>query len=227
MTSTAGKNEIWNSGTFDSMRRKLIPSFDLIYSTGVYAVVETVPSRARVLDLGAGTGLLGGAILERLPEAELVLVDHSDAMLAKARERFAGNPRVTIEVADMKDPLPQGPFDAVVSGLAIHHLTHAEKEDLFRRIHEVLTPDGVFVNVEQLAGPNARIEAMYDAQHEAHVQRSECPPDEWAAGRERMKLDICATTEMQLEWLRKVGFSQVDILAKDWRYGTYAAWKAA
>ncbi|MFC7548722.1 class I SAM-dependent methyltransferase [Plantactinospora sp. GCM10030261] len=218
--------EIWNSGTFDVMRRKLIPSFDLIYSSGVHAVVETVPANARILDLGAGTGLLGGAILDRLPDAELVLVDHSDAMLAKARERFAGNPRVTVEVGDIRDPLPAGPFDAVVSGLAIHHLTHEGKQNLFQRIREVLTPQGVFVNVEQLAGPTPAVEAMYDLQHEAHVQRMDCPPDEWAAGRERMKLDICATLEDQLEWLRKAGFGQVDCLAKDWRFGTYAAWVA-
>lgn len=225
--TTAKKPEIWNSSTFDSMRRKLIPSFDLIYASGVHAVVETVPERARILDLGAGTGLLGGALLERLPEAELVLVDHSSVMLEKARERFADNPRVTIQVADMKDPLPQGPFDAVVSGLAIHHLTHAEKEDLFRRIHQVLTPQGIFVNVEQFCGPNTAVDAMYDYQHEAHVQREQCPPDEWEAGKERMKIDICATLEMQFEWLRKVGFSHVDCLAKDWRYGTYAAWVAS
>jgi tRNA (cmo5U34)-methyltransferase len=225
--TTDTKPEIWNSGTFDVMRRKLIPSFDLIYASGVRAVVGTVPKNARILDLGAGTGLLGGAILDQLPEAELTLVDHSAAMLAKARERFADNPRVNVLVRDILDPLPAGPFDAVVSGLAIHHLTHEEKQDLFRRIHEALTPQGIFVNVEQLAGPNPLIEAMYDAEHEAHVQRSECPPDEWAAGRERMKLDICATLEDQLEWLRKAGFKQVDCLAKDWRFGTYAAWAAA
>ncbi|MFJ9742390.1 class I SAM-dependent methyltransferase [Streptomyces sp. NPDC101166] len=225
--TTTGKPEIWNSSTFDSMRRKLIPSFDLIYASGVYAVVQSVPKQARILDLGAGTGLLGGALLEQLPEAELVLVDHSSAMLQKARERFADNPRVSIQVADMKDPLPEGPFDAVVSGLAIHHLTHAEKEDLFRRIHQALTPRGVFVNVEQFCGPNAAVDVMYDHQHEAHVQREQCPPDEWEAGKERMKIDICATLEMQMEWLRKVGFSHVDCLAKDWRYGTYAAWMSA
>src|SRR5690606_18192668 len=101
------------------------------------------------------------------------------------------------------------------------------KRDIFQRIRRVLTAQGLFVNVEQLAGPNPQIEAMYDFQHESHVQRSECPPDEWAAGRERMKLDICATLESQLEWLRKAGFQQVDCLAKDWRFGTYAAWVAA
>ncbi|MDG4859420.1 methyltransferase domain-containing protein [Streptomyces sp. T-3] len=227
MTTETTTSEIWNAETFDLMRRNLIPSFDLIYDSAVHAVVGTVPARARILDLGAGTGLLGGAVLRRLPQAELTLVDHSSAMLEKAHQRFAGNSRVTSRVADMLDPLPAGPFHAVVSGLAIHHLEHAAKQDLFRRIRDVLVPGGIFVNVEQLAGPDEAVETIYDQLHEAHVLRSECPADEWAAGRERMKLDICADLESQLAWLRQAGFAQVDCLAKDWRFGTYAAWAAA
>jgi tRNA (cmo5U34)-methyltransferase len=186
-----------------------------------------VPQRARVLDLGAGTGLLAAAVLCRLPTAEVVLVDRSEAMLEQARRRFADDARVQMRVAELADPLPRGPFDAVVSGLAIHHMPHEGKRDLFRRVREVLSADGVFVNVEQLAAPDAMVEAMYDERHEEHVQASACPAEEWAAGRERMKLDICAGLDVQLDWLRGAGFARVDCLAKDWRFGTYAAWVAA
>lgn len=228
MTNTKNvRPEIWNSTTYDAMRRKLIPSFDLLYDSAVHAVIATVPARARILDLGAGTGLLGAAVLRRLPEAELLLLDHSEAMLDKARQRFVAEPRVSVVVSDMKDPLPEGTFDAVISALAIHHLTHAEKKNLFKRIRKILTPGGTFVNVEQIAAPTSALEMTYDHLHEAHVLASECPVDEWAAGRERMKLDICADLASQLEWLRKAGFSHVDCLAKDWRFGTYAGWVAS
>jgi tRNA (cmo5U34)-methyltransferase len=218
--------ELWNPKTFDALRRQLIPSFDLLYNSAVSAVVMSVPDDARILDLGAGTGLLSAALVERLPEARLLLVDRSERMLAQAVQRFDSNDRVDTRIGDLGDPLPEGPFDAVVSGLAIHHLTHEGKQDLFKRIAGVLRPGGLFVNVEQLLAPTPELEAMYDRQHEKHVQDSGTPADEWAAGRERMKHDIPIDVETQLGWLRDAGFAQVDCLAKDWRFATYAGWTA-
>jgi len=127
----------------------------------------------------------------------------------------------------LTDELPVGPFDAVVSGLAIHHLEHEDKRDLFARIRRVLVPGGIFVNVEQLLAPSPRLEGMYDRQHEAHVHASGTSAEAWAAGRQRMTYDIPADLDSQLGWLRTAGFAQVDCLAKDWRFATYAAWNGS
>src|SRR5262249_20598639 len=53
--------------------------------------------------------------------------------------------RVSLSVARLQDPLPAGPFDLVVSALAVHHLSGAEKADLFARVAAVLAPGGRFV----------------------------------------------------------------------------------
>jgi len=217
-------NDLWDPTTFDALRRQLIPSFDLIYEAAVRTVAATVPAAPRVLDLGAGTGLLSAAILRELPEAQVVLVDRSDLMLTQARSRFASQDGVTVQTGDLTDPLPEGQFDAVVSGLAIHHLSHTGKRDLFRRIREALRPGGVFVNVEQVQGPLPHLESLYDSQHELHVIREQAPADEWTAGRERIKFDVCIDLETQLQWLRDAGFRSVDCLAKDFRFATYAGW---
>ena len=48
-------------------------------------------------------------------------------------------------MANLTDALPAGPFDVVVSALAIHHLEGPDKADLFARIAGVLRPGGRFV----------------------------------------------------------------------------------
>ncbi|MCM2389698.1 class I SAM-dependent methyltransferase [Streptomyces albipurpureus] len=221
---TVQGNDLWDPTTFDSLRRQLIPSFDLLYDSAVQTVAMSVGERPRVLDLGAGTGLLSARLLEKLPDAELTLMDRSELMLSQARGRFAAQQRVQVLVGDLVDPLPEGRFDAVVSGLAIHHLPHEEKQRLFGRIRASLNPGGVFVHVEQLLGSQPWLEKMYDRMHEAHVVRSGTPEAEWDAGRERMKFDIPIDLGTQLGWLRAAGFAEVDCLAKDWRFATYAGW---
>jgi tRNA (cmo5U34)-methyltransferase len=216
--------ELWNPATFDALRRQLIPSFDLLYDTAASVVAMSVPQNCRILDLGAGTGLLSAAVLDRVPDARMVLVDRSPGMLERAVHRFRSTDRVTTVVADLGDPLPAGPFDAIVSGLSIHHLPHEQKRALFVRIRHALAPDGLFVNVEQVLAPNSRLEELYDRQHERHVHAANTPAEEWAAGRDRMRYDICAGVDEQLEWLREAAFAVVDCLAKDWRFATYAAW---
>ena len=97
-----------------------------------------------VLDLGTGTGETLAAVLARHPGAAAVGVDKSGAMLGAARDRLAGVP-LDLRVADLTDPLPAGPFDLVVSALAVHHLAGPDKADLFARIARVLRPGGRFV----------------------------------------------------------------------------------
>lgn len=99
----------------------------------------------RILDLGAGTGETARRVLERNPHARVVLVDASAEMLAAAREALSEDRVERIVVQRLEDPLPHGPFDLVVSALAIHHLESADKRLLFQRIVKALRPGGRFV----------------------------------------------------------------------------------
>jgi tRNA (cmo5U34)-methyltransferase len=94
----------------------------------------------RFLDLGAGTGATTLRVLAVHPEASVVLLDESPPMLAAARQAL-GEAATTV-VAGLDDPLPEGPFDLVVSALAVHHLPGRAKAALFRRVVAVLSPGG-------------------------------------------------------------------------------------
>ncbi len=99
---------------------------------GEGALVEILPpAPASVLDLGCGDGRLAGLVMAaRDSIASVVAVDRSEPMLAAARARFAGDPRVAVREHDLVDPISAlGSFDVIVSGFAIHHLEHlAETE---------------------------------------------------------------------------------------------------
>ena len=98
----------------------------------------------RVLELGTGTGETALRLLERHPDATLVGLDESEAMLGAARGRLPGD-RVKLVVGRLQDPLPAGPFDLVATALCVHHLTSVQKRDLFGRVRSALRPGGRFV----------------------------------------------------------------------------------
>ena len=113
---------------YEALRRRLVPSFDAFYGAAVAALELAGRPLRRVLDLGAGTGLLARAIAREHPDCELVLLDGSPAMLEQAR-RSLGEHACYVD-ADLTATLPPGPWDAVVSALAIHHLEDPAKRDL-------------------------------------------------------------------------------------------------
>jgi tRNA (cmo5U34)-methyltransferase len=139
-------------------------------------------------------------------------------MLAVARQRLGDVPTL---VADLTDELPAGPFDAVVSALAIHHLDDAAKRDLFRRIRAVLRPGGTFVNAEQVAGPTPWHQAQYEAAHERDARALGTDDAEWEAALGRMAHDRCSSVEDQVAWLRDAGFDRVDVAFKRYRFAVY------
>ena len=138
---------------YDAQRRRLVPCFDLFYGTAVDALGLREGPIGRVLDLGAGTGLMSEAVLDALPgRRDRAARRRARRCSSTPAERLPESSIATV-VADLRDELPEGPFDAVVSALAIHHLEHADKRDLLRRDpRDACAPGGVFVNAEHVAG---------------------------------------------------------------------------
>ena len=129
-----------------------MPSFDAFQDTIAEATRE-VDARL-VLDLGIGTGETARRVLELHPHAHLVGLDASVSM-ANAVRALLPHDRVEVRVGWLEDPLPNGRFDLVVSALAVHHLTAADKADLFARIASSLRSGGVFVLGDVVIPENA------------------------------------------------------------------------
>ena len=161
-------------------------------------LLDALPQRVeRVLDLGTGDGRLLALVRSAHPETRTVGVDSSQPMLARAAERFSSDETVELAVHDLRQPLTvvSGPFDAVVSGLAIHHLEGERKCALFGEIHALLTPGGVFANLDLVASATTE---QHERFRRAIGREEDDPADRLAA--------LCE----QLGWLRDAGFQEVD-----------------
>jgi SAM-dependent methyltransferase len=179
-------------------------------SEGEATLLEFVPANpGRVLDLGTGDGRLLARVKsalarDRLANLEAVAVDFSPPMLEAAGKRFAGDSSVTIVTHNLDFPLPAlGKFDAVVSSFTIHHLVHERKRTLYSEIYGMLNPGGVFCNLEHVASPTPRLHQEF-LHGIGYTLETEDPSNKL--------LDV----ETQLQWLREIGFGDVDCHWK-WR----------
>ncbi len=182
----------------------------------------------RVLDLGSGSGVLAGAVLERFPDTEILLADFSEPMLDAARPRFPSPPH-HLRTVDFSTPAwldrvrDLAPFDAVVSGFAIHHQPDESKRRIYTEIFEILAPGAPFVHIEHVASASPWIQHQFD---ELLVDRMLAYDQAIGGGRTRDQVateyvyrpdkaaNILAPLETQLEWLRQIGYQDVDCLFK-------------
>lgn len=200
------------ASTYDVDRAKLIPGCGRFYQWAI----DLIPKGAKkIVDLGAGSGLLSIMIREQFPEAELHLVDFSAPMLDKARERMGKDDRVFFHKADyLHDTLPDD-VCAVASALSIHHLEDEGKKHLFTRIYGLLRTNGVFVNADHIAGPSAKLEARYKATWLEQVKANGASEQQVAESLYRQEEDRRTPVGTQLGWMRRSGFAEVDCWFKD------------
>ena len=182
----------------------------------------------RVLDLGSGSGVLAGAILDRFPDAAILLADFSEPMRDAARPGFPSPPH-QLRVVDFSTPAwvetvrDFAPFDAIVSGFAIHHQPDDSKRRIYAEVFELLAPGAPFIHIEHVASASPWIEHQFN---ELLVDRMYAYDQATGGGRTRAQVatdyvyrpdkaaNILAPLETQLAWLREIGFQDVDCLFK-------------
>jgi tRNA (cmo5U34)-methyltransferase len=205
---------------YDAQIRRFIPHYDELLATGVDLLVALVPPDAEVLDLGAGTGGLSEAVLEGLPDAHVTLLDVDAEMLAVARRRLEHfGRRVALREASFLDPLPAA--DAAVASLALHHVPDlGAKTELYRAIHDALSPGGAFLNLDAAISGQPRLDALVYDRWAAHMATRGIEDVEarahFAAWDDE---DTYFALDAELTAMRSAGFAEVECF---WRRGPSA-----
>ena len=204
---------------FAERRRQLLPLIDLQEDVIRRLLDGYGREIGSFLDLGAGAGAMSELVFASQPGAEGVLVDFSEHMLARARlelSRWAGRWRLAhadLSAASWRAAVPGARYDAVVSGLAVHHLSSQRKRELFHELFALLDDGGILILMDYVAvvGPLRR---SFDKLMHANAVRAERDCGGTRTGAE-IDLDDGEDKpdplEDQLRWLRAAGFEQVEV----------------
>jgi SAM-dependent methyltransferase len=215
---------------FASQMRQRLPGADLQFDVLYRLVSRVVANPLHVLDIGCGDGIILDSILQKRPGTIGVALDGSPTMLAGAAERFAHHSsRPTLVEADFNAPdwtarLPLRKFHVVVSGFAIHHSPDDVKRRIYAQIFDLLNAGGLFVNIEHVASATALGEELWSrviaelttAAHRAlgNPVDVETVLAEYLTSDERAA-NLLAPLPTQLDWLKEIGFVDVDCY---WKY---------
>lgn len=213
------------AATYRGPREKLIPQMDRFYGSVPEAVgLVGREGPLRILDLGAGTGMLSAVVAESFPEARFTLFDFSPKMLEQARDLLGD--RAEVMTGDMYQGIPEGPWDAVISALAIHHMTDEGKRTVYEAVFDNLRPGGIFVNAEHVLGETPAMQDYYAEWHRWQAFEKGLTEAEWKDTVERMSHDHLTPLSTQLEWLSEIGFTHVDVLLKDHGFAVFTGRRA-
>jgi tRNA (cmo5U34)-methyltransferase len=116
----------WKPEIYLERIRAEIPGYDELQDQAVAAIPS---SPERVLELGMGTGETTRRLIEAHPDAWVIGLDSSPDMVFRARREYDD-----VQLARMEDPLPDGPWDLVISVLSVNQLNDEQRRNLCRQV---------------------------------------------------------------------------------------------
>lgn len=193
------------------------------------AAAVTTPHAQHLLEVGCGGGNYTLKLLERMPHLNITLVDLSQGMLDCALHRI--QPKVVSPVvainADIREiDLGEHQFDIILASAVLHHLrADAEWRSVFQKLFAALKPGGSIWIFDIVESPLREVQAIHWRRYGEYLTALQ---DE--AFREEMfariiEEDTPRSVAFQLDLLREVGFSEVEILHKNSCYASFGAVK--
>jgi tRNA (cmo5U34)-methyltransferase len=213
------------ASAYDRTARASMPGYSDLHRTLIWGIPFVATRSFRVLELGVGTGTLTARILEGFPHAQLTGIDLSPQMITRARTKLRPyRDRFELSAGDLST-FEEGTYDVVVSALAIHHLSDAEKWRLFRRVYRSLAPGGYFGDADDHLPEDSIFDTRY-AQIASQLPSPGGRAGGWTSPQEvwhgHEKFDHPSTLTAELAALERAGFRHVGV---PWRFfGQAVVW---
>lgn len=212
---------------FDDLIVRLIPRYNEMIDAMIAALPFESDQTLRVIDLGCGTGTVALRVKQRFPRARITCLDLAENMLAMARVKLAACKGIEFEQGDFLAHPLEGPYDAAVSSLALHHLqTDHDKRKFYRQLYAAVAPGGVFWTADAALGATPALNQTYMEKWKEYMHRSMTEAQIEERFAKDSQEDRPATLADHFRWLEEAGFVAPEIV---WRYfycGVYGAHKA-
>ena len=210
---------------YDTNRRIFIPCFDEYYEKTTNFITANIAAPKRIMDLGAGTGLLTYYWYQHFDKSQYCLVDIANEMLNVARKRFLNIPNIKFEVMDYRNSFPEMECDCIISALSIHHLEDEEKKALFSNIYGKLPIGGIFVNYDQFCGGSSTMYMWFNTYWINRLENSCLTSKDIEQWKERRKLDREISVDAEMQLLQECNFKEVNCVYLNQKFAVIVAVK--
>lgn len=211
------------SQEYDAWIRKIVPRYDEMLDALISCIPFKKDTSFRAIDIGCGTGAVSKRLLDAFPRAELTCLDMTEKMMDLVKERLKGRRNVRFVLSDIYDFEFDGPYDAVISSLALHHIiTDEDKKLVYRKILGALAPGGSFFNADLVIGSDAAMQELNMSRWKEFMYRGLARDyvDEVQVPR-HYREDSPSKLVDHLRWLEEAGFTGVDVAWKHLNFVVY------
>jgi tRNA (cmo5U34)-methyltransferase len=205
----------WQS--YDDQIKRAIPYYESALDLLIEVVRRTSPGLRVVVDIGVGTGQLASRVLTAFPGAELIGIDIVPEYVELARQRLAAHrSRVQLTVGDVTTMELPSDADAYLTTFALHHIDDAHKQRVYDGAAAALRPDGVLINADFVGSGSAYFGAVFDdLRMSLMAEAGMSEADIRTHYVEHRALELPTPLDVQLDWLRDTGLSDVECF---WKY---------
>ena len=216
---------------FSNLETGQISTIDATLSLELLTQAATAicPNAKQILDLGCGAGNYSLKLLGLIPDFDSTLIDLSQPMLDKAKERISAVSEgkiTTIQTDFLNMELPEDTFDIVVTGAAMHHLREEDQWELvFSKIYKSLKKGGCFWISDLIKHDHPAIDQLMWKRYAAYLESVGGKAYQENVFAYVAKEDTPRSVIYQLEVLKKAGFPYVDVLHKNSNFSVFGGIK--
>lgn len=211
---------------FDDMLARSIPDYANFRELCFYLGNKFIQPYSEVVDLGCSRGEALAPFIRSCDElVKFVGVECSEAMLQAARERFAGDKRVTILKGDLSGFYPASDASLVLSVFTLQFIPVVYRQRILRNVYNHLRPGGALILAEKIEGDTYITKDLLIDTYHGFKARNGYSLHEIEAKRRALEGVLTPITAIQYEadFLPDAGFKHVECF---WRSLNFAAWIA-